>query len=57
MGILGSENLDHIPELDYMFKNIWADNADAMSKQYTGVFVKASICDHHFYIRFQERER
>ena len=37
LGILSCRNLQEFPDLDFMFKNIWADNADFMSKQYTGM--------------------
>ena len=40
MGILPFGELPEYPELDFMFKNIWADNADFMSKQYAGNIIQ-----------------
>jgi hypothetical protein len=37
LGILpSSETVESHTKLEAAFKNIWADNADAMSEQYTG---------------------
>ncbi|KAL6043805.1 Phosphoinositide phosphatase sac1 [Balamuthia mandrillaris] len=36
LGILSFMSIEELPELDFMLKNVWADNADFMSKQYTG---------------------
>eukprot|EP00842_Homolaphlyctis_polyrhiza_P000804 jgi/Hompol1/1724/HPOL_001925-RA len=36
-GILDArEQISHIPDFEKLFKNIWADNADEISKQYSG---------------------
>jgi hypothetical protein len=36
LGILSFVRIEEVPTLDSLLKNVWADNADIMSKQYTG---------------------
>lgn len=36
LGLLTFRRIEEIPSLDSLLKNVWADNADIMSKQYTG---------------------
>ncbi len=36
LGILSFVRIQEVPMLDSLLKNVWADNADIMSKQYTG---------------------
>jgi hypothetical protein len=36
LGILSFVRIQEVPTLDSLLKNVWADNADIMSKQYTG---------------------